>query len=61
MANSNNKWQVNNMIKRKWEVGDFPGHPVAKTRHSHCWGYVFSPGWGTKIPASGMAWPKESL
>ena len=42
-------------------MGDFPGHPVAKTRHFHCWGYVFNPVWGTKIPASCMAWPKESL
>ena len=30
--------------------GEFPGGPVARTLHVHCWGPGSVPGWGTKIP-----------
>ena len=28
---------------------EFPGGPVVRTLHVHCWGQSLSPGWGTKI------------
>ena len=31
------------------EWWEFPGSPVVRTPHSHCWGPKFNPGWGTKI------------
>ena len=28
-------------------VWEFPGGPVVKTQHFHCWGQGLIPGWGT--------------
>ena len=30
-------------------LGEFPGGPVVRTWHFHCWGPGSIPGWGTKI------------
>ena len=29
---------------------EFPGSPVVRTQHSHCWGLSSIPSWETKIP-----------
>ena len=29
---------------------EFPGSPVVRTQHFHCWSLGSIPGWGTKIP-----------
>ena len=34
----------------KLELGEFPGEPVARTRHFHFWGLGSILGQGTKIP-----------
>ena len=45
------KIQTNQFKKKKvGRIQDFPGSPVAKTRHFHCRGYSSIPGQGTEIP-----------
>ena len=31
------------------KLREFPGEPMVKTQHSHCWGLGSISGWGTKI------------
>ena len=45
-----------NLKKRRRE---FPGGPVVRSQHFHCWGPGSIPGRGTKIPTSPVAWPKK--
>ena len=30
-------------MRRKWNSWDFPGCPVVRTLHFHCWGHAFNP------------------
>ena len=36
--------------RKKKSIGEFPGGPVVRTRHSQCQGPDSISGWGTKIP-----------
>ena len=36
--------------KNNWSWGKFPGSPVVRIQHFHCWGPGSIPSWATKIP-----------
>ena len=44
---------------KKYLPRDFPGGPVIKTPHFHCWGHGFNPWWGTKIPHVALCGQKK--
>ena len=43
------------------EMWEFPGGPVIRTWHFHCWGPGSVPGQGTNIPATCAAWPTKKI
>ena len=54
-----NEWEPRRCsINVYWE---FPGSPVVRTRHFHCWGPGSIPGWGTKIPQAAQSGQKKKM